>query len=85
MHFVADWLFNSWGCLVLYAAMTTTMFTVKTVEDWNENIALDWIENIALDWIENIALDWIDDSGLRMLPEAALSNEEGIDFETCIE
>lgn len=69
MHFVADWLFNSWGCLVLYAAMTTTMFTVKTVEDWNENIAL----------------DWIDDSGLRMLPEAALSNEEGIDFETCIE
>lgn len=77
MHFVADWLFNSWGCLVLYAAMTTTMFTVKTVEDWNENIALDWIENIAL--------DWIDDSGLRMLPEAALSNEEGIDFETCIE
>lgn len=77
MHFVADWLFNSWGCLVLYAAMTTTLFTVKTVEDWNENIALDWIENIAL--------DWIDDSGLRMLPEAALSNEEGIDFETCIE
>lgn len=69
MHFVADWLFNSWGCLVLYAAMTTTLFTVKTVEDWNENIAL----------------DWIDDSGLRMLPEAALSNEEGIDFETCIE
>lgn len=69
MHFVADWLFNSWGCLVLYAAMTTTMFTVKTVEDWNENIAL----------------DWIDDSGLRMLPEAALSNKEGIDFETCIE
>ena len=69
MHFVADWLFNSWGCLVLYAAMTTTMFTVKTVEDWNENIAL----------------DWIDDSGLRMLPEAALSYEEGIDFETCIE
>lgn len=69
MHFVADWLFNSWGCLVLYAAMTTTMFTVKTVEDWNENIALDWIY----------------DSGLRMLPEAALSNEEGIDFETCIE
>lgn len=53
----------------MYAAMTTTMFTVKTVEDWNENIAL----------------DWIDDSGLRMLPEAALSNEEGIDFETCIE
>ena len=69
MHFVADWLFDSWGCLVLYAAMTTTMFTVKTVEDWNENIALDWIY----------------DSGLRMLPEAALSNEEGIDFETCIE
>lgn len=69
MHFVADWLFNSWGCLVLYAAMTTTLFTVKTVEDWNENIALDWIY----------------DSGLRMLPEAALSNEEGIDFETCIE
>ena len=69
MHFVADWLFNSWGCLVLYAAMTTTLFTVKTVEDWNENVAL----------------DWIDDSGLRMLPEAALSNEEGIDFETCIE
>lgn len=69
MHFVADWLFNSWGCLVLYAAMTTTLFTVKTVEDWNENIAL----------------DWIDESGLRMLPEAALSNEEGIDFETCIE
>lgn len=69
MHFVADWLFNSWGCLVLYAAMTTTMFTVKTVEDWNENIEL----------------DWIDDSGLRMLPEVALSNEEGIDFETCIE
>lgn len=69
MHFVADWLFNSWGCLVLYAAMTTTLFTVKAVEDWNENIAL----------------DWIDDSGLRMLPEAALSNEEGIDFETCIE
>ena len=69
MHFVADWFFNSWGCLVLYAAMTTTLFTVKTVEDWNENIAL----------------DWIDDSGLRMLPEAALSNEEGIDFETCIE
>lgn len=69
MHFVADWLFNSWVCLVLYAAMTTTLFTVKTVEDWNENIAL----------------DWIDDSGLRMLPEAALSNEEGIDFETCIE
>lgn len=64
MHFVADWLFNSWGCLVLYAAMTTTMFTVKTVEDWNENIEL----------------DWIDDSGLRMLPEVALSNEEGIDF-----
>ena len=69
MHFVADWLFNSWGCLVLYAAMTTTMFTVKTVEGWNENIEL----------------DWIDDSGLRMLPEVALSNEEGIDFETCIE
>lgn len=69
MHFVADWLFNSWGSLVLYAAMTTTMFTVKTVEDWNENIEL----------------DWIDDSGLRMLPEVALSNEEGIDFETCIE
>ena len=45
------------------------MFTVKTVEDWNENIEL----------------DWIDDSGLRMLPEVALSNEEGIDFETCIE
>lgn len=69
MHFVADWLFNSWGCLVLYAAMTTTLFTVKAAKDWNENIAL----------------DWIDDSGLRMLPEAALSNEEGIDFETCIE
>ena len=69
MHFVADWLFNSWGCLVLYAAMTTTLFTVKAVKDWNENIALDWIY----------------DSGLRMLPEAALSNEEGIDFETCIE
>lgn len=69
MYFVVDWFFNFWGCFVLYVVMIIMLFIVKVVKDWNENIVL----------------DWIDDLGFWMLFEVVFLNEEGIDFEICIE